>query len=107
MYISRQVGTHRVHVQGGHAGHIGHHAQLGQTLDGVGTHGAVVAAGGDNHLCLNHIGVHAGLGVVVEGHKGPVGHNTTHVLAATHVSILTDDQVLCKYSNNTGYDVST
>lgn len=48
-----------------------------------------------SYLCLDDVGVHAGLGVVVKGDKGPVGHNTTHVLAANNISILTDDQVLC------------
>ena len=51
-----------------------------------------MASGGDDDLGLDHIGVHAHLRVVVQGHQSPVGDSATHVPAADIV--LADDQVL-------------
>lgn len=58
----------------------------------AGAHRAVVASGGDHDLGLEHVGVHAHLRVVVQGHKGPVGDSSAHILAA-HL-ILAHDQIL-------------
>ena len=76
-------------------------AALAHLLPGVlltvGAHGAVVAAGGHDHLSLHDVGVHAGLGVVVQGHQGPVGNNAANVLATADnglLLVLTHDQVL-------------
>lgn len=44
-----------------------------------------MACGGDQHLGLNNIGVHAHLGVVVQGHQGPVGDSTPHVAPTDRV----------------------
>ena len=51
-----------------------------------------MASGGDQHLGLNHVGVHAHLCVMVQGHQGPVGYGTTHVASTDW--ILTNNQVL-------------
>lgn len=61
-----------------------------------------MATAGHNNLSLNDVGVHAGLGVVVQGDQGPVCDNTTNVLAAQDVGVLTDDQVLCQEQGERG-----
>ena len=56
-----------------------------------------MAAGRDDHLGLDDVGVHAGLGVVVEGDERPVGHHAADVLAAADnllAGILAHDQIL-------------
>lgn len=66
-----RAGCRRRHARGA-AARAGALA-LGQALDGVRAHGAIVAAGGHHHLGLHHVGVHARLGVVVQGHQRPGG----------------------------------
>ncbi len=51
-----------------------------------------MACGGDQHLGLDDVGVHAHLCVVVQGNQGPVGDGTTHVASTDWV--LTHDEVL-------------
>lgn len=51
-----------------------------------------MAGGGDDDLGLNHVGVHAHLCVVVQGHQGPVGDGAADIPAA-HI-ILTHHKIL-------------
>jgi hypothetical protein len=76
-----------VHVQGLHPGHGADHADVLQPLDAGGPERPVVAAGADHDLGLHHVGVHAGLGVVVHGDEGPVGDHAAD-------AALLDDEVL-------------
>lgn len=66
-----------VHVQGDHAGNVLDESDLLEALDTGGTHGAVMASGRDNDLGLDDIGVHARLGVMVQGDQSPVGDHTS------------------------------
>jgi len=51
-----------------------------------------MAGGGDQHLGLNDVGVHAHLCVMVQGNQSPVGDGTSHVASAD--GVLTHNEVL-------------
>lgn len=81
-----------VHVEATHStqGWDGFHGD--HALDAEGTKRAVVASRGDDDGCVDGVGVHAGLVVVVHRDEGPVGDNTSDADAA--VSILASDEIL-------------
>eukprot|EP00756_Hemistasia_phaeocysticola_P017606 Hpha_TRINITY_DN15549_c4_g1::TRINITY_DN15549_c4_g1_i2::g.107193::m.107193 len=80
--ILRSVHVQALHPWGGLDHSVGH-----QPLHPERPHRSVVAAGGNNNLGLQHVGVHARLRVVVLRDQGPVGHHTRH-------PVLTHDEVL-------------
>ena len=85
-----------VHVEATHStqswdGFHGDHA-----LNAEGAEGTIVASGGNNDGCVDGVGVHAGLVVVVHGDEGPVGDNTSDANAS--VGILAGDQVFNRCS---------
>ena len=57
-----------------------------------GAHGAVVASGRHHDLGLDHVGVHAHLGVVVQADQGPVCDRPRHAAPAVLVGL--HDEVL-------------
>jgi hypothetical protein len=81
-----------VHVEAAHAaeswdGFHGDHA-----LDAEGAERTVVTSRGDDDGCVDGVGVHAGLVVMVHSDESPVGDNTSD--ADTAVGVLAGDEVL-------------
>mmetsp|Transcript_30434 Transcript_30434/g.79164 ORF Transcript_30434/g.79164 Transcript_30434/m.79164 type:complete len:317 (-) Transcript_30434:556-1506(-) len=83
-----------VHVQSTHSWDVRHHAHGSQALHTCSTHGAIMPTRGHHNLGLNNVGVHAALQAVVQGHKSPVCHYTSDVLATWHIGVRLHNQIL-------------
>lgn len=94
-----------VHVETAHATEGGNGFHGDHALDAEGAEGTVVAGGGDDDGCVDGVGVHAGLVVVVHGDESPVGDNTGDADAA--VRVFAGDKVLDRGGVELGEDVST
>jgi len=81
-----------VHVKATHAAESWDGFHGDHTLDAEGAERTVVTSRGDDDGCVDGVGVHAGLVVVVHSDESPVGDNTSD--ADTAVGVLAGDEVL-------------
>lgn len=66
----------RLHVKATHATELLELLHADKALDREGTERAVVSGGADDERCVDGVGVHAGLIVVVHRDQSPVGNHT-------------------------------
>lgn len=84
----------RLHVKATHAAKLLKLLHAYKSLDREGAKGAIVSSGADDKRCIDGVGVHAGLVVVVHRHQGPVSDHTCDAHITRSANVTTSDEIL-------------
>lgn len=84
----------RLHVKAAHAAKLLKLLHAYKPLDREGAKGAIVSSGADDKRCVDGVGVHAGLVVVVHRHQGPVSDHTCDAHITRSANVTTSDEIL-------------
>jgi hypothetical protein len=84
----------RLHVKATHAAELLELFHADKALNGEGAEGAVVSGGADDERCVDGVGIHAGLVVMVHRDQSPVGNHTCDAHVVRPGNVTAGDKIL-------------